>query len=336
MQLARWLAAAAPLMTSLALAHHSPAAYDMAAATTIEGTVSDFDWANPHAYLSVTESAGGAERTWLVELVTPAVLKNLGWTPTTLAAGDRVTLVVHPGRNPARNIGFLMSIAKGGTELFDTGQTRGTSPTAAASRPTFRATGLAGVWITEPGPAIGQLLENARALPVTPAGAAAMREFRDTVNPGRDCVPFSSPLYSVLPISRSIELDSDAVRIRGEDDDVERIVHLNRTTHDGAARSLQGDSIGRFENGALVVDTTLFQEHRLGNAAGLPSGPNKHLVERFELAPDGDSLIYSYELSDPDYLTATVRGTATWVYRPDLTYSPIACDLENARRFLGE
>jgi hypothetical protein len=111
---------------------------------------------------------------------------------------------------------------------------------------------------------------------------------------------------------------------------------LNRSSHEGAVASLQGDSIGRFENGVLVVDTALFEQHRLGNAAALPSGPNKRLVERFELAPDGGSLTYRYELSDPDHLTATVRGTATWAYRPDLTYSPIECELDNARRFLGE
>jgi hypothetical protein len=308
----------------------------MVAEATFEGIVTEFEWANPHAYLSVKDSAAGTDKTWLVELVSPAALKHAGWTPTTLAAGDRVALVVHPGRDPARNIGFLMSIAKDDTKLFDIEQVRGARPAPTTNRPAVSAKSLAGVWMTAPGPALEQLLGNPAALPVTSAGAAAIREFRDTVNPGRDCVPFTAPLYSILPIARSIELAGDTVRIRGEDDDVERIVYLNRTSHDGAAPSLQGDSIGRFENGALVVDTTLFEEHRLGNAAALPSGPSKHLVERFELAPDGGSLVYSYELSDPDYLTATVRGTATWVYRPDLTYSPIACDLENARRFLGE
>jgi|KBSSwiStaDraftv2_1062776.scaffolds.fasta_scaffold5395792_1 Family of unknown function (DUF6152) len=41
-----------------AYAHHSPAAYDMAAQVTIEGTVANFEWANPHAYVSLQETTG--------------------------------------------------------------------------------------------------------------------------------------------------------------------------------------------------------------------------------------------------------------------------------------
>ncbi len=163
-----------------------------------------------------------------------------------------------------------------------------------------------------------------------------MRDFTDTANPGRDCVQFSAPLYMVLPFFRSIEVGADAVVIRGEEGAVVRTVDLRRNTHDGAVRSLQGDSIGRFEGTTLVVDTTHFAEHRLGNAAGLPSGAAKHLVERFELAPGGGALNYTFTLDDPDYLASTVRGVSTWAYRPDVEYAPLSCDLDNARRFLDD
>jgi hypothetical protein len=194
-----------------------------------------------------------------------------------------------------------------------------------------------GVWATLPGPALGQLLGNAAALPTTPRGAERIRGFKDAdSNPGRDCVPFAAPIYMILPVYRSIEVGADAVVIRGEEGGVDRTVHLNRSTHEGAAASVQGDSIGRFENGALVVDTTHFAEHPIGNGAGLPSSRAKHLVERFELAPDGAALTYTYVLEDPEYLTEPVRGLSPWAYRPDVTYAPIECNLENARRFLGE
>jgi hypothetical protein len=96
-----------------------------------------------------------------------------------------------------------------------------------------------------------------------------------------------------------------------------------------------GHSIGRWESGVLVGDTALFEPHRLGNGAGLPSSARKHLVERFSLNAEG-GLTYGYELEDPEFLKERVAGTAQWVYRPDVEFTPTPCDRENAKRFLEE
>ena len=86
----------------------------------------------------------------------------------------------------------------------------------------------------------------------------------------------------------------------------------------------------------LVVDTRLFTEHRNSTFKSMPSSTDKHLVERFELAENGETLRYSYVLEDPKYLTAPVTGQLEFAYRPDLTYSPPPCDPANARRFIKE
>jgi hypothetical protein len=329
--------AALALAAPGAHAHHSPAAYDMAAQITIEGTVADFEWANPHAYLSLQETTtSGEPRVWQVELFSPSSLKQYGWTATTVAAGDRVKVVASPGRDRARNIAFLQRLERSGALLFD-GRVAGAAPaqkSAGTSPPTAKS--LSGTWATVRGPAFAQLLPGVFSLPMTPKGAAAVRDYSDAVSPGRDCGAFAAPVYMILPIFRSIEIGTDAIVIRGEEGGEERTIHMNRTSHDGAIESVQGDSIGRWEGGALVVDTTHFAEHRLGNGGGLPSGPSKHLVERFELTPDGSALTYTFINEDPEYLTTAVQGTAQWTYRPDVVYQPLACSLENARRFLGE
>src|SRR5262245_9212687 len=109
--------AAAPLLAAApATAHHSPAAFDMLKQVTIAGTVTSFEWANPHAYVSVTDDADG--RTWLIELVSPSNLKQYGWTPATLAKGDRVTITASPARNAARSTAYLQSIEKAGSVLY--------------------------------------------------------------------------------------------------------------------------------------------------------------------------------------------------------------------------
>jgi Family of unknown function (DUF6152) len=345
-------AAACLLAAASAAAHHSPAAFDLSRQVKIVGTVASFEWANPHVYISVRDDADG--RTWRIELVSPSALRQYGWTAATLAQGDRVTVMASPSRTPERGTALLQSIEKAGTVLYanalpGTGATPpnagspsdppqnagGTPQPGGASAP--RAQTLAGTWATLPGPALGQLLGASAKLPTTPRGAAAISSFTDAAaNPSRDCVPYGPPLYMILPVFRRIEIAGDAIVIRGEEGSVDRTVHTNRSTHVGAAESLLGDSIGRFEGDALVVDTALFAEHEMGNAAGLPSSTRKHLAERFELTPDRDALTYTFTLEDPEYLTAPVQGTARWAYRPDVTFAPIACSLENARRFLQD
>jgi hypothetical protein len=272
------------------------------------------------------------------------VLKQFGWSPGSLAVGDSISFTGMPGRNAGRNISYLLTLEKAGAVALDL---RAVSPRAAAGGPppsaapparagSLTARSIEGTWATLPGPSVPLLLGNAAALPVTAKGAAAMRDFTDLENPGRDCVQFAAPLYMVLPFFRTIEVGADTVVIRGEEGAVVRTIAMERRTHDGASPSVQGDSIGRWDGAALVVDTTLFAEHRLGIAAGLPSGARKHLVERFELAPSGAALTYTFTLDDPEYLASTVRGGSTWAYRPDVDYDPLPCDVENARRFLDE
>jgi hypothetical protein len=190
--------------------------------------------------------------------------------------------------------------------------------------------------VTLPGPGLGQLLGGAASLPLTPKGAAALAAFTDAENPGRNCGAYTAPVYMVLPIFRSIEIGADAIVIRGEEGAEVRTIHMNRASHDGVATSVQGDSIGRWDGDALVVDSTRFAEHRLGLGGGLPSSSAKHLVERFQLTPDGAGLTYTVTIEDPEYLTTPVQAMSPWTYRPDVPFQPLDCNLENARRFLGE
>lgn len=316
-----------------ALAHHSPAGYDMQQQRTVEGTITEYEWGNPHVYISVREN--GAERVWVVEAFPSTAMKQYGWSAETFVPGDRVTVVGNPGRSAARSVLFLRAVRKAdaAAALYDAGGA--IAPPARPPPAVFRATGLAGTWMTSVGPSFGRFFGAAVGQLGTPQGAAAVTEYRDTANPGIDCVPFPAPLYMILPGFRSIAVRVDTVVIHGEDAAVERVVHLDVTTHDGAAPSVQGHSIGRWEDGALVIDTTHFTPHRLGNGAGLPSGVRKHLVERFAVSPD-DGLMYSFELEDPEFLREPVTGTSQWQYRPDVEYLPTPCDRDNARRFLAE
>jgi hypothetical protein len=114
-----------------------------------------------------------------------------------------------------------------------------------------------------------------------------------------------------------------------------RVIHLDGRQHpENGERMLHGHSIGHWEGDTLVVDTTLFADHREGLAFGIPSGASKHLVERFSLNADRRHLDYEAWLEDSEHLEAPVSFTSQWEYRPELTPTGLACDLEVARRYL--
>jgi hypothetical protein len=170
---------------------------------------------------------------------------------------------------------------------------------------------------------------------LTAEGKAAVAAFDDgTMNPAADCTPNSSPLLMMDPDVKRIEVDDDLIVIEGASGMAERRIHMNVTDHDASPRTVQGHSIGRWEGDTLVIDTRRFSEHRMGNGyAGIPSGPQKHLVERLTLSPAGETLLYRFELHDPQFLAQAVTGELTWALRPDLEISAAECSLDNARRF---
>jgi hypothetical protein len=136
------------------------------------------------------------------------------------------------------------------------------------------------------------------------------------------------------PVVHEIVQLDDRIVIRTDWMGAERTIYLDGRSHPPIGeRFQQGHSIGRWEGGVLVVDTTNFTDRIY---AGLASGGRKHLVERFSLTVGGRQLSYSFVLEDPDYLAQPASGTYLWDYRPDLEPSGVECDRELAGRYLRE
>jgi hypothetical protein len=86
--------------SSVAWAHHSAAAtYDASQSIAITGTVTAFSWRNPHCHLYVCVAGGPFKgKEYVIELSSPVVLGEAGWSRTSFKAGDRVTVHVNPSR----------------------------------------------------------------------------------------------------------------------------------------------------------------------------------------------------------------------------------------------
>jgi hypothetical protein len=85
------------------LAHHGTAAFEMEKLTTVKGTVTRFEFMNPHAliYVDVAGNKGDVEH-WIAEESSNNHLSRSGWDKNTLKAGDQITLAGHRARNGAR------------------------------------------------------------------------------------------------------------------------------------------------------------------------------------------------------------------------------------------
>ena len=106
-----------------ATAHHSFAPFDLTMEKTITGTVSKFEWTNPHSWIwvDVPNEKGGVD-SWAVEGMSPNYLARRGWTKTTLKPGDKVTISVRPLRSGEHGGMFVRATLADGRVLTQTGQ----------------------------------------------------------------------------------------------------------------------------------------------------------------------------------------------------------------------
>lgn len=332
------------VVTAPATAHHSAARFVLAQSVTVNGLVTRYEWANPHVYIYVTETnAAGEAVEWEIEGQPPAMMRRVGWSRETLAVGDAVRLTGAPSRNPNNKSLLLTRMHKAEAALYDGPSLRAAMSDdgrSADAAPASIAGGLDGVWVTLVDfEVVVSFARPAARFQLTEAGAAQLAAFDEaTMSPAIDCIPMPAPAATIVPDVKRITVEDASIRIAGEFDSGERVIHVP----DGGAKpdssapqpSLQGHSIGRWEGKTLVIETTAFAPHTYGHGLGLESSPAKRLVERLTLDDDGTGLAYEFELTDPEVLAAPVTGKLRWVYRPDLMFMPEPCDRENARRFL--
>ena len=91
------LAAALLVTAGPALAHHSAAMFDATKTVALSGTVVEFEYENPHAWLHMmVVGDDGKQVRYSIEMTSPNLLQRAGWRPTTLKPGDKVSIKMHP------------------------------------------------------------------------------------------------------------------------------------------------------------------------------------------------------------------------------------------------
>lgn len=108
--------AAAPL--SSASAHHSFAMFDKSAEKWIEGTVTQFQWTNPHTFIQVLVPKTNGTVEWSLEGGSPNILARNGWKRTSLKPGDKVKVLIYPLRSGQPGGSFVEVHSTDGTVLY--------------------------------------------------------------------------------------------------------------------------------------------------------------------------------------------------------------------------
>jgi hypothetical protein len=99
-------------------AHHGYAAFDTTATVTFQGTVTEFNFVNPHCVVEfdVTDDQGQV-RNWKGELTSSAHLAPRGWTATSIEPGDKLAITGYRAKNGAPSIWITKIKMPDGKEL---------------------------------------------------------------------------------------------------------------------------------------------------------------------------------------------------------------------------
>ena len=117
--------AMAMLLAIPVVAHHSFTMFDTGKQVTITGTVTSFEWTNPHSYIEIdAPDETGAAKHWSIEMGSPSILQQSGWKFSSLKKGDKTTLVINPLKD-GRPGGFLNTATLPNGKVLGNGPGRG-------------------------------------------------------------------------------------------------------------------------------------------------------------------------------------------------------------------
>ena len=121
-----------------ALAHHSFAMFDADKTVTMNGTVKEFEWNNPHVWMRimVMDQATGKPLQYAMEMGSVARSTYDGWKRDSVKPGDVVTVSIHPLKDGSRGGMYLSAEFADGHKLGRTGP--------AVGKPTARLPGQTG------------------------------------------------------------------------------------------------------------------------------------------------------------------------------------------------
>jgi Family of unknown function (DUF6152) len=116
---ARFVSAVGLFLISIPLlAHHGGSEYDMTKVVSLQATVTDFQFVNPHTLINFTvKDDSGEIIEWQGELPSPNLLLRRGWNRNILKPGEQVTIIGNPAKNGKNGMQVKRLVFPDGHEL---------------------------------------------------------------------------------------------------------------------------------------------------------------------------------------------------------------------------
>jgi uncharacterized protein DUF6152 len=112
------------LLTSSVWSHHSYAMFDGSRTLSVSGTVAKLEWMNPHVFVWLYVPNSMAKEgydLYVFENGSPNVLARLGWTRTSLTAGEKIVVEYWPLKDGRNGGHFTRTIYSDGRILYGAG-----------------------------------------------------------------------------------------------------------------------------------------------------------------------------------------------------------------------
>ena len=151
--------------------------------------------------------------------------------------------------------------------------------------------------------------------------------YKDELKRENTCVAPSVVFYMQAPFPIKIHQDTKYIFFQIEYFDLYRIIFMDGRGHPpaDAPHSKSGHSIGHWEGDTLVVDTTHIESGTFMNN-GLTHSDNIHMVERFRMSPDGNTLWATQVYDDPKVFSGLAARYMAWRRDPTGYIYPYECD----------
>ena len=320
---------------SAAQAHHSVAAsFDTSNIVELEGEVTDIRWQNPHVRFTVeVTDANGDTQSWSIESASVSILRRMDISRDVFEVGQRVRVAGNPARRGGERVYALNLLLPGTQEvLLGPGSVQRWANDTIGSSDTWRAEagdasdpsrGIFRVWST---PISSENRLQNTSYPLTASARAAA----DAYDPVRDspilnCAPKGMPTIMSQPYPIEFVEQDDAIRLRIEEYDLVRTIHLDADAGQTGPPSGLGYSVGRWDGKTLEVTTTDITWTTFDHAIGIPQSDAVELVERFTPSVDGSRLDYALTVTDAATFTQPVVMDKYWLWIPGVQVEPYDC-----------
>jgi len=162
---------------------------------------------------------------------------------------------------------------------------------------------------------------------LTPLG----RQVRQANNPESDpkflnCQPYGFVREVTNPLPMQIRRDGEHLLVHYEEWSLLRPIYMDRRPHPmHRTPSLLGHSVGRVQNGVLIVETARVTPDLISDQSLAGHSGELTAVERYTVHDDPRRLELTLTLTDPTMFTEPLVVTKTWLYTPDVEIVQDTC-----------